>query len=713
MRAALARTLPVLAVAALLLSSLYFAGNATGNPEAPGRGYVLAFVLSGIALVIIVVAIGNRLLRMIQRLRTQAPGARLTKRLVLLFVVLAVPPASIVYLFSLQFLNQGIDSWFDVEVEAGLADALDIAQDELQRLELSALRRTRRNAEALEDGDADGQTLGSLVDDGDALELTLFSDSGQVIATAAADASNILPVYPEPLDLVRVVQRGAQSSIEPTEEGTLRIRVMVRLDRPGPRGETQIVQAIYPMPATVQPRVENIQRQYERYNNLGFLRIQLKRSYSLILSLVMLLSVLLAVLLAFNTSRRLVRPIAQLSNATRAVAAGDYRQRVAVTSDDELGFLVRSFNQMTDRLTQARTEADAGRAEIERQRQYLEAVLGRLSSGVLSFDEDGSLRTSNEAVRNVLGVDLSAAHDDDLAALAARYPRLRPLLALVSQHLRDPGGEWRREVVLDDGRSRQVLMCRGAGLPAGPGFGAGQVVVFDDVTVLNVAQREAAWREVARRMAHEVKNPLTPIQLAAERLRHKYLDRFAPEDADLLDRSTRTIVGQVEALKRIVNDFTDYAREPQLQRVPVNLAKLITEVGDLYRADGSGLELVISSSHPDVEVFADPARLRQLFNNMIKNAMEAVHGERVRIDVAIADLDDAHVQVNFDDDGPGFPEAMLERLFEPYATTKSKGTGLGLSIVHKIVEEHGGAITAGNGERGAQFSITLPKAPTA
>ena len=710
LRAVLARTLPVLAVAALLLSSLYFAGNATGNPDAPGRGYVWALVLSGIALVITVVAIGNRLMRMVQRLRARAPGARLTKRLVLLFVVLAVPPASIVYLFSLQFLNRGIDSWFDVQVEQGLADALDIAQGELRRLELSALRRTRRTAEAIEDS-ADGTArIGALLDDSDALELTLWSDSRAMIATATADATKILPVYPEPLDLARAVQRGTQSSVEPTEDGDQRIRVLVRLDVPGPRGETQILQAVYGTPASLQPRVENIQLQYERYQQLGFLRTQLKRSYSLILSLVMLLSVLLAVLLAFNTARRLVRPIARLSHATRAVAAGDYRQQVPVTSDDELGFLVRSFNQMTDRLTDARSEAERGRTEIERQRQYLEAVLGRLSSGVLSFDERGRLRTSNEAVRNVLGIDLTPMHEMDLQSITDSHPRLSPLLQLVGQQLEGDAGEWRREVVLDDPTGRQVLMCRGASIPAGPGFEGGQVLVFDDVTVLNVAQREAAWREVARRMAHEVKNPLTPIQLAAERLRHKYLDRLEPADADLLDRSTRTIVAQVEALKRIVNDFTDYAREPQIQRVAVDLPELIGEVADLYRADHPALRLDTDFDPDGARVTADLDRLTQLFNNLVKNAVEAGDGKPVHLNIVTRRLADDRVVIELTDDGPGFPEEIFDRLFEPYATTKPKGTGLGLSIVRKIVEEHGGTIVAGNTDSGARFSITLPAA---
>ncbi|MEJ2646539.1 MAG: ATP-binding protein, partial [Gammaproteobacteria bacterium] len=411
-----------------------------------------------------------------------------------------------------------------------------------------------------------------------------------------------------------------------------------------------------------------------------------------------------AVWAAFFSARRLVAPIRDRAEGTRAVADGDYDKQLPVPGEDELGFLVRSFNDMTRRIGRARDQARRSQQQVEGQRAYLEAVLGSLSSGVMSISRDRKLRTVNDAASHVLGMDLRASLGGSLSQLSERHAYTAPFFDSVARHVRaeDPG--WREEIILFGVRGRQVLMCRGAALPGDGVRGGGMVIVFDDVTALIQAQRDAAWGEVARRLAHEIKNPLTPIQLSAERLRHKYLKVLTPEDGEVLERATHTIVQQVEAMKEMVNAFTEYARAPQMHREPVDLNPLVLEVLDLYRGHAAGLQIEsrLDPSGPCVE--ADAGRLRQLLHNLFKNAQEATSnrpdGKVVVGTLCVNELDTHYVELWVDDNGPGFPPQLFEQLFEPYVTTKPKGTGLGLAIVKKIVEEHGGVIEAQNLEPG-------------
>ncbi|MGI9320691.1 MAG: sensor histidine kinase, partial [Thiogranum sp.] len=423
--------------------------------------------------------------------------------------------------------------------------------------------------------------------------------------------------------------------------------------------------------------------------------------YILTLSLVLVLSLLSAVWAAFFSARRLVEPIGILADGTRAVAEGDYSKRLPVTSEDELGFLVRSFNDMTRRLSKARDQARSNQQEIEGQRAYLETVLGSLSSGVLSISNDGELRTVNDAACQILGIDLSGQLNCDLGEISARYAFLEPLLSVVDARLVEHVLDWQEQIILFDSSGRRVLMCRSTALPTSEDIAGGQVVVFDDVTDLIRAQRDAAWGDVARRLAHEIKNPLTPIQLSAERLRRKYLNTMQDDQAEVLDRATRTIVQQVETLKAMVNAFGDYARAPRLQLEPLDLYELLRDVADLYQ--GSKLNIHLDLLEPAPMMDGDAGRMRQLLHNLFKNTLEAVRGREDGALVVrsrwVFDAGERFIDLSFEDNGGGFSDQVLERLFEPYVTTKTRGTGLGLAIVKKIVEEHNGQIRAQNTEQ--------------
>jgi nitrogen fixation/metabolism regulation signal transduction histidine kinase len=404
--------------------------------------------------------------------------------------------------------------------------------------------------------------------------------------------------------------------------------------------------------------------------------------------------------------------VRDLAEATHAVAEGDYSKRLAVASDDELGFLARSFNDMTRRLAKSREEAFRGRQQIEGQRAYLEAVLANLSSGVISMGADTVLRAVNRSAQHNLDIDVERYLGRELTELAADHVFLKPFVEVVMRHREQGDTSWQEEVSLFGKNGRQAFMCRGTVLEASGKRGGGLVLVFDDVTALIQAQRDAAWGEVARRLAHEIKNPLTPIQLSAERLRRRYLQRMDADEAEVLDRATHTIVNQVDAMKKMVDAFSEYARAPQIILKHMDLNQLVREVLDLYRSSELKTRILEDLAPGDACIEGDSGRLRQLLHNLLKNALEAVRetpDSCITVStrrVTAEGLD--HIELCIDDNGPGIGQAVLENIFEPYVSTKPKGSGLGMAIVKKIVEEHGGTISAGSREAGgAQIRIRL------
>jgi nitrogen fixation/metabolism regulation signal transduction histidine kinase len=478
-----------------------------------------------------------------------------------------------------------------------------------------------------------------------------------------------------------------------------------------PLGRALIIQGLYPASERVSVLSEKLEQAYNRYKELSFLRQSLKRNFSLTLFLVLIFAVLSAVWAAFFSARRLVAPIANIAAGTKAVAGGDYDRQLPVPRRaDELAFLVASFNAMTRRIRQARDHADRSQREVEGQRAYLETVLARLSSGVLTFDAQRKLRTANPAAGKILGVNMNQVAGASIANMGQDSPILRQFAEGLETPLGEMQNEWRGELTLFGGEGRKVLICRTTPF-AQPNGRIGHIVLFDDVTALIRAQRDAAWGEVARRLAHEIKNPLTPIQLSAERLRHKYLKSMPQEDAKVLDRATHTIVQQVEAMKSMVNDFSDYAKPPQMAAKPVELEHLVREVIDLYRGS-QGIKFVVEMHASEARVEADPLRIRQVVHNLLKNAIEALEGvsdAEVSLISKVVKLDEhPNYEFRVQDNGPGIPKEMKQQLFEPYVTTKQKGTGLGLAIVKKIVEEHGGIIWAENCDKGACMVMQLP-----
>jgi len=702
----LLRAIPFVAALSVLLSALYLVSSVEQESTQLGRLNLSVFVATAVALVVLAGVILGRLVSLVGSVRKRRPGARLTARLVWVFLALALPPVLVVYLFSVEFIGETIEGWFDVETEQALADSMEMGRvfiDIRTREVRGQTRRVARAAGGVEDELLFGELVGRVSSAGP-VELSVFDTSGQNLAFAHIDSTELLPDLPSGFALSQASRGDVYADVEPVGDTGLQIRVLhpVPAGRPGQTG--RILQAIYPLPEDFSRLAQSVEEAHHRYGNVAYLRERLEQSFILILSLVLLLTGLLAMLLALNAARRLVAPVRDLAEATEEMTAGRFPRELDVSSRDELGFLVRSFNLMTRELA-------SSQQQLEAQRHYLETVLSRLSAGVIATDENGRLAAWNPSAGEILGVDLDGFRDQPLEALASQRRDLEPLVASIRERMREGAREWRREIKLGTPEDPLVLVCRGSVLPVGDGQGRGHVVVFDDVTVLDQAQREAAWAEVARRLAHEVKNPLTPIRLATERLQLKLAPELQGASRALLDKSTRTIVSQVDALKRLVNAFGDYAHAPGMRPEPVNINDLIEEVTDLYASAGDRIEFVTRLEAGNDRIRADSDMLRQLLHNLIRNAQEA-HPEgrpEMRISTRQTDRSGEHwLELEITDNGPGFSEEVLGHLFEPYVTTKNRGTGLGLPIVRRIVEQHGGEIEACNGQDGARIRIWLP-----
>lgn len=697
----------------LLLVSLVLLTEATQNSARFGSLYTWLLLINITGLLILLGLIIGNVWQLLRQHRRGQAGSRLTVRLVVVLGAVAVIPVSIVYYFSMQFLRTGIDNWFDVRVEVALQDALRLSQASLDLRMRELLRRTEDAAAeiAFVSSAVAAMDLSELREQMGATELALLESSGDAVAANSEDPVSILPSRPDETLLLQLRQGRPYVGLDPLEAGGLAIRVLVPAAGAEGASSSRILQAIFPISPRLTDLAESVQDAYADYRELLYLRQPLKVSFMLSLSLVLLLSLLFAVWSAFYLARRMTAPIRDLAEGTRAVAAGDYGTQLPPAGRDELGFLVQSFNDMSRRIAQTREAAKRGQVQVESQRAYLETVLSRLSTGVVALDLQHAVRTFNQAACDILAVPLEDMVGRPLEKLAEEWPHLEPFVRVFSAHLESGAGDWREELALDGPEGRRVLIASGAKLPGGLGSG-GQVLVFDDVTRLIQAQRDAAWGEVARRLAHEIKNPLTPIQLSAERIRHRYLERMEGRDAELLERSTRTIVQQVDEMKEMVNAFSDYARPPPLALERVDLNGLIQEVVELYQHAPERLQFSLALAPELPPLQADSGRLRQLLHNLLKNAEEACQEmAQCQINVAtrlvsarFGDL----IELEVTDNGPGFAKNMLVQPFEPYVTNKFKGTGLGLAIVKKIVEEHNGSISVRNPGVGAQVTIRLP-----
>jgi nitrogen fixation/metabolism regulation signal transduction histidine kinase len=704
----------------LALTALWMLSQTAQNSDAFNQQHNLLLVINVAGVLILLLLLIGNLGRLVRDYRMHVPGAKLKARIVTMFVGLAVLPLLVVFYFSMQFINRGIDTWFNVDVEDGLNNALtltDAVLDIRQRDNLIATQQIARRLARVSDQQLFFE-LAKLRREANASELTLFAGANRIVGTSSDNSAGTLPRPLTEEVLLQLNQGRPFVSLDPLDDGGYQIRTAVYVNRDARSGQPGVLLAHFPVTERLGRMANSVERSNTEYQRLVFLRGPLKSTFTLTLTVVLMLSLLTAIYGAFLLARRLVAPIQDLVAGTRAVAKGDFDTRLPQPTKDEIGFLVSSFNDMTQRLSTAHRETELSRALVEAERTNLEVILARLSTGVVALDSDLRIRTANQASGAILNVDLENRVGELLTDVAAHEPLLDQFVDVAQVHLSAGETEWREQIVLRGEVGRRVLTCACTTLPGDEDRPAGYVVVFDDITALLQAQRDAAWGEVARRLAHEIKNPLTPIQLSAERLRRKYLDTMSADEAQILDRATHTIVQQVESMKEMVNAFSDYARAPDMDIERFDISKLAHEVVDLYRAEGSHVRISMHVDPTMPAVEADMGRIRQILHNLIRNAIEALESaDRGEIEVSLSSGEFegiAVINIRVEDNGPGFDASAISQVFDPYVTSKPKGTGLGLAIVKKLVEEHAGTIRADNrSEGGAVIRIRLPVDETA
>jgi len=694
---------------AALLVSFWMIADALQNSTRFEHFYSALLLVNAGALLALLALITLKLRTLVHQVQKKRAGARLTIRLVVLLVMLATLPVIILYYFSLEFLHQRLDSWFDINVEQALTNALELSRTALDSHLREAFKQTELITQELALQDSIEIDLNDLRSRSGASELTLLAPNGHIIASNSVDTTRLLPHRPNESVLLHLKQADTYINLEPITEGELYIRIVIKFNQ---GNQVRLLNALFPITQRLGELTHQVETAFVKYKERIYLQKHLKLNLTLVLSLILLLTLASVVWVAFFAARRFVAPLSNLAEGTRAVASGNYEKQLPVTHLDELGFLVQSFNEMTRKIAQARDEVKQSQQLADSQRIYLEAVLERLSSGVISLDYEQRLRTANPAANEILSRPPSELLGKTLIQLQNDYPSLTSLCQALQPHLFKNVQDWREEITLFGAGGRRILLCRGTQLKRTSDYlhPGGYVIVFEDVTTLVQAQRNAAWSEVARRLAHEIKNPLTPIQLSAERLRQKYLHTLPEPDAQTLDRLTHTIIQQVESLKEMVNAFSDYAKIPTMRWQLLNLNELIKEVLELYHQYPTPINWVLDEQIPLIE--ADRGRLRQVLHNLIKNALDTKTTDN-HITITTRYLTEVTfecVELLVQDQGSGIPMHLLDKVFEPYVTTKTKGTGLGLAIVKKIIEEHGGIVWIENLSTGACVVIRLPVA---
>lgn len=728
------------AMAALGLVLLFLLTQATGNRELYERNYVLLLGLNVAVAVLLLLVIGWIVARLILRLRKGKFGSRLLVKLAAIFALVGLLPGLMIYVVSYQFVSRSIESWFDVKVEGALDAGLNLGRVTLDTLAAELGNKTRAAAGQLtQTPDASaGLALERLREQLAVSDVVLWTASGQLIASAGDSRYSLKPERP-PAQLLRSARTQrvatqiegldevAPSGAEPGSAASLaaggtppRIKALALVNNPnvGLLGESRFLQVTEMLPASLVANAFAVQEANREYQQRALARGGLRKMYIGTLTLSLFLAVFGAVLLAVVLGNQLARPLLLLAEGVKQVAQGDLTPKAALQGKDELGGLTRSFADMTQQLADARGAVQKSMDQVDAARANLQTILDNLTAGVMVLDLKGRIQTSNPGATRILRVPLAAYHGRTLADI----PGLEVFAQGVQAQFDTYFGEnaqhdiehWQQSFELNAAQpgapdNAITLIARGAKMP-----GNECLLVFDDVSEMVSAQRAQAWGEVARRLAHEIKNPLTPIQLSAERLEMKLTGKVAEPEQILLTKSVKTIVDQVDAMKRLVNEFRDYARLPAAELKPLDLNTLVADVMQLYASENAVVPVYSELDPAAPEIKGDAQQIRQVIHNLLQNAQDAQEGKpgaRVLLKTEYSETS-KRVRLTVRDNGTGFPEHVLKRAFEPYVTTKVKGTGLGLAVVKKIADEHGARVDISNrvidgAVQGAQVSLSF------
>ena len=724
------------------LALLYLLTQATNNRELYESNYSALFAINLVVAGLLVAGIAWVAYRLVIRLRQGRFGSRLLLKLATIFALVGVMPGVLIYGVSYQFVSRSIETWFDVKVEGALEAGLSLGRVTLDTLTVDLAVKTKASASLL--ADASESALGiaaeRALDQLSASDITVWSGNGRLIASVGQSKFQLSPERPTTSQFRTARQEGSLAWVEGLEDALAgaptnpRIKALVPIANAGIdlSAETRYVLVSRALPGSLVSNALAVEAANREYQERALGRQGLKRMYIGTLTLSLFLAVFGAVLLAVVLGNQIARPLLLLTEGVSQVAAGDLRPKLALQGKDELGGLTRAFASMTRQLADARQAVDQSMSEVSAARTNLQTILDNLTSGVMVLDAEGRIQSVNPGASRILGRGLEQGVGRVLSELPGLEDFARGVLNQFEQLNAETSDgapdHWQRSFELKLAESSVqgpfdhplTLVARGALLPS-----HARLLVFDDISEIVSAQRAQAWGEVARRLAHEIKNPLTPIQLSAERLQKKLDGKLETADQAVLTKSVKTIVEQVDAMKRLVNEFRDYARLPAAELKPLQLNTLVRDVMQLYEAETSSVPIMLELDESCPPVLGDAEQLRQVIHNLLQNAQDAcllatTSRETTRSVTLRTQWQATNKRVRFSviDQGDGFPDAILKRAFEPYVTTKARGTGLGLAVVKKISDEHGSRIDVVNRVKegavvGAQVSLSLAAAPGA
>ena len=655
----------------------------------------LAFV------VLLFIFIALQVYRLFKEVKKEVTGSRLTLRLVISYSVMIIVPLMVLYFVSVNFLTKSIESWFNVRVESALESGLNIGQKTLDILRKDVELKSRSISYSLSNSKINefNPILSDLTEKFDIYDAMIIDDESQILAISSRDNIEIDAVFPDEKDLI-LANTGFHGKIDITQENIIYLKTY----QPYFLIDDKIQKKFYliltqKIPESISQAALSVESVFEDYQALTFSRNSLKVIYQITLSIILFLAILLSISLALYFSRRFTMPLSILSEATQSIAKGNFKKKIPEQGKDEMGMLVRSFNIMTNKLETANKTLELNRQRIESSRNFLESIINNMSSGIIVIDPKNNIRLTNKLASKLLGFNLELLNGQRFNQILEHGSQFEEIVTLVNKSKINY-----KEKALILKFKRRILSIQLT--EEDVGRNKNKIIIIDDISEITAAQRNEAWSEVARRLAHEIKNPLTPIQLSAERIDHKFSKQLEKKDRAILSDITKTIVNQVDAIKKMVNEFTEYSRSPELTKTEINLVDLINELVNLFQKED--LTINILSSSKKINFMCDEIKIRQVFVNLINNAYEAKKGDSTcEIEIRLRKTKSSMI-VNFIDNGSGINDDI--DIFQPYVTTKKTGTGLGLAVVKKIIDEHDGSISIKNNKlSGAnveiQFSI--------
>src|SRR6056300_14123 len=651
----------------------------------------LAFV------VLLFLFIALQVYRLFKEVKKEVTGSRLTLRLVISYSVMIIVPLMVLYFVSVNFLTKSIESCFNVRVESALESGLNIGQKTLDILRKDVELKSRSISYSLSNSKINefNPILSGLTEKFDIYDAMIIDDESQILAISSRDNIEIDAVFPDEKDLI-LANTGFHGKIDITQENIIYLKTY----QPYFLIDDKIQKKFYliltqKIPESISQAALSVESVFEDYQALTFSRNSLKVIYQITLSIILFLAILLSISLALYFSRRFTMPLSILSEATQSIAKGNFKKKIPEQGKDELGMLVRSVNIMTSKLETANKTLELNRQRIESSRNFLESIINNMSSGIIVIDPKNNIRLTNKLASKLLGFNLELLNGQRFNQILEHGSQFEEIVTLVNKSKINY-----KEKALILKFKRRILSIQLT--EEDVGSNKNKIIIIDDISEITAAQRNEAWSEVARRLAHEIKNPLTPIQLSAERIDHKFSNQLEKKDRAILSDIIKTIVNQVDAIKKMVNEFTEYSRSPELTKTEINLVDLINELVNLFQKED--LIINILSSSKKINFMCDEIKIRQVFVNLINNAYEAKKDDSpCEIEIRLRKTKTSMI-VNFIDNGSGINDDI--DIFQPYVTTKKTGTGLGLAVVKKIIDEHDGSINIKNNKlSGANVEI--------